>query len=51
MSDTPDSERCPDCDGTGEVCEDCGQSSDDCDCGDSQLVPCEFCNGTGTIND
>lgn len=35
------------CDGTGEMCETCGESSAACSCNENNLVVCEECDGAG----
>lgn len=41
------------CDGTGEVCANCGNAADNCECDDGgdNIVPCPDCDGTGEIED
>jgi hypothetical protein len=38
---------CEICEGTGMVCHNCGEASDDCECKDSLLVDCVECSGSG----
>ena len=40
--------KCFRCDGSGEICNICGESLGACQCGDGQEVDmCPDCNGTG----
>lgn len=40
-----------DCDGTGKVCDNCGESEESCGCDDDDQDPvnCEGCDGTGRL--
>lgn len=40
-------EECPICDGTGEVCAECGDPETQCNCEESHLYFCDACDGTG----
>ncbi len=35
------------CDGTGTMCNICGESQSVCDCDEENTYQCENCNGTG----
>lgn len=35
------------CDGTGEMCNSCGEAEGTCDCGDYDFQECANCAGTG----
>jgi hypothetical protein len=40
--------RCFRCDGTGEICDVCGEAPGACRCGeDASYSPCDSCKGTG----
>lgn len=50
-TDVPTTRKCFRCDGTGLICDVCGESETACQCaseGDDQsFSDCEDCNGTG----
>lgn len=38
-----------DCDGTGQMCNNCGESEAACSCGEPALTKCEGCEGATRI--
>lgn len=49
MTDTTEQPtKCFRCDGTGQICDECGESEAACQCeGDHDFSDCEDCGGTG----
>lgn len=46
--ETPQRRQCFQCNGTGEMCNVCGESSDVCECEEGCSVnPCNNCGGVG----
>lgn len=41
--------RCFTCDGSGEMCDVCGESETACRCDEPTFSPCEHCDGDGTV--
>lgn len=38
------------CDGTGNMCNECGESSAVCECNTENFYECENCNGIGKVS-
>jgi hypothetical protein len=40
-------EDCPDCEGTGWICAECGDRGNECCCDEPEQTDCDSCEGTG----
>lgn len=42
---------CPKCHGDGCYCWTCGEPEWDCNCDDRNIGTCDFCSGTGSVEE
>lgn len=42
---------CHDCDGDGDVCDECGETAANCECEEFTPAPCPTCDGNGVLRD
>ena len=45
---SPEAE-CMDCGGEGHVCYQCDLPESECDCDEEDIMPCDYCDGTGKV--
>lgn len=43
--------ECDVCNGTGYICDNCGDPEDECDCEAPDSMTCDECGGSGEVED